>query len=218
MASSPRMAPDAGGGGDPRRGAAAPDSRAPPCAAGWRATRRSRRSRRCRASSGAQGYADGRAAAAISGPMCAGCLRAWRARGLHLAVYSSGTVTAQRLLFRHSRGGRPEPASSTGFFDTAHGRASARPPAYRRIAAAWGAAPARASCSSPTWRRSWTPPRAAGPRTCQLVRAADGTQPCRPPPGGRRFRRRDSPAARVTAPAAQPLHAPTPRRRSRPTC
>lgn len=45
------------------------------------------------------------------------CLREWHARGLRLAVYSSGSVHAQRLIFGHTPFGDLTPLF-TGFFDT----------------------------------------------------------------------------------------------------
>ncbi len=45
------------------------------------------------------------------------CLRAWARAGLRLAVYSSGSVGAQKLLFGHSAAGDLTPLF-TGFFDT----------------------------------------------------------------------------------------------------
>jgi enolase-phosphatase E1 len=45
------------------------------------------------------------------------CLREWHAQGLRLAVYSSGSVHAQRLIFGHTLFGDLTPLF-TGFFDT----------------------------------------------------------------------------------------------------
>lgn len=47
-------------------------------------------------------------------------LREWHARGIRLYVYSSGSVRAQQLLFRHTRFGDLTPLFS-GYFDTAIG-------------------------------------------------------------------------------------------------
>ncbi len=59
-------------------------------------------------------------------------LRAWHARGIHLYVYSSGSVHAQKLLFGHTEYGDLN-GLFTGYFDTRIG-AKADPESYRRIA------------------------------------------------------------------------------------
>jgi enolase-phosphatase E1 len=120
------------------------------------------------------GYADGRLRGHLW-PDVAPCLRAWAAAGLRLAVYSSGSVPAQRLLFGHSVAGDLVPLFA-GFFDTTIGgkRESA---AYAAIAAALGAAPGDILFLSDV-AEELDAAAAAGLRTCQLVRAADGTRPC----------------------------------------
>ncbi|MEO5829135.1 MAG: acireductone synthase [Rhodanobacter sp.] len=67
-------------------------------------------------------------------PEVAARLRQWRADGLRLYVYSSGSVPAQQLFFRYSAAGDLSPLFA-GYFDTETGpkRAAA---SYRRIAAA----------------------------------------------------------------------------------
>ena len=64
----------------------------------------------------------------------------WRRRGLQLGIFSSGSVLAQQLLFRHSSAG-----DLTGFlgwyFDTTTG-AKTDPESYRRIAVAMTQTPA----------------------------------------------------------------------------
>jgi enolase-phosphatase E1 len=67
-------------------------------------------------------------------------LRRWRANGLTLAVYSSGSVAAQKLLFGHSVAGDLSPLFGA-WFDTAVGPKTAAE-SYRRIAATLGQAPA----------------------------------------------------------------------------
>jgi len=66
-------------------------------------------------------------------------LRRWKADGIALYVFSSGSVLAQKLLFGYSRFGDLTPLFS-GYFDTAVGpkRESS---AYRAIAQAMGFAP-----------------------------------------------------------------------------
>ena len=67
----------------------------------------------------AEGYAEG----AFKGhvyPDAAEALRRWHAAGVRLFVYSSGSVEAQQLIFRHSDQGDLEPLFS-GWFDTTTG-------------------------------------------------------------------------------------------------
>lgn len=63
-------------------------------------------------------------------------LRAWRAAGLRLYVYSSGSVLAQKLLFAHTDYGDLTPLFS-GYFDTQVG-AKRDAASYRAISAAIG--------------------------------------------------------------------------------
>jgi enolase-phosphatase E1 len=86
----------------------------------------------------AQGYAEG----AFQGhvyPDAAEALRAWKAAGYRLHVFSSGSVEAQKLIFGHSDQGDLTPLFS-GWFDTTTGpkREAA---SYTRIAEAIGEAP-----------------------------------------------------------------------------
>jgi enolase-phosphatase E1 len=66
-------------------------------------------------------------------------LRAWRAAGIDVRVYSSGSVHAQRLFFGHSEAGDLLPLF-TGHYDTTTGpkREAA---SYAKIAADWGLEP-----------------------------------------------------------------------------
>ncbi|HET6554165.1 MAG TPA: acireductone synthase [Dyella sp.] len=61
-------------------------------------------------------------------------LHAWRADGLHLYVYSSGSVPAQKLFFRYSEAGDLTPMFS-GYFDTETGPKREQA-SYEKIAAA----------------------------------------------------------------------------------
>ncbi len=63
-------------------------------------------------------------------------LRAWRGAGVELAVYSSGSVKAQKLLYRHSNAGDLSGLFSH-WFDTSTG-AKGEAASYRAIAAAMG--------------------------------------------------------------------------------
>lgn len=119
-----------------------------------------------------QGYLDGRLKGHLW-PDVAPCLRAWAAGGLRLAVYSSGSVEAQKLLFGHSEAGDLVPLFA-GFFDTRMG-AKREAPSYAAIAAALALPPARILFLSDV-AEELDAAAAAGLRTCQLVRAADGTR------------------------------------------
>jgi enolase-phosphatase E1 len=59
------------------------------------------------------------------------CLQAWKAQGTDLYIYSSGSVHAQKLLFRHTDFGNLTPLFS-GYFDTRIG-AKQEPDSYRKI-------------------------------------------------------------------------------------
>jgi enolase-phosphatase E1 len=67
-------------------------------------------------------------------------LRRWTAAGRTVAIFSSGSVLAQKLLFGHSDHGDLAPLIS-GYFDTTTG-AKREPSSYSRIAEALGAPPA----------------------------------------------------------------------------
>lgn len=85
-----------------------------------------------------EGYVDGRYRAHLY-PEVAARLREWRADGLRLYVYSSGSVQAQQLFFGYSEAGDLTPLFA-GYFDTETG--SKRDVAsYRRIAESIGEQP-----------------------------------------------------------------------------
>lgn len=81
----------------------------------------------------AQGYRDGQLKGHVY-PDAVQALREWKARGLDLYVYSSGSIQAQKLIFGCSEAGDLGPLFS-GYFDTTSGpkRESA---SYARIAGA----------------------------------------------------------------------------------
>jgi enolase-phosphatase E1 len=81
----------------------------------------------------ADGYRDGALKGHIYPDAVAG-LRRWHAMGITLAVYSSGSVPAQKLLFGHSEAGDLTPLFS-GWFDTGVG-GKKDAASYRAIAAA----------------------------------------------------------------------------------
>jgi enolase-phosphatase E1 len=63
-------------------------------------------------------------------------LRAWHAAGIELYVYSSGSITAQKVLFAHTFAGDLTPLFA-GYFDTTIG-AKREPASYTAIAAQTG--------------------------------------------------------------------------------
>lgn len=79
------------------------------------------------------GYEDGDYRAHIY-PEVSARLHAWRGEGLHLYVYSSGSVPSQRLFFGYSEAGDLTPMFA-GYFDTETGPKRERA-SYERIAAA----------------------------------------------------------------------------------
>lgn len=85
------------------------------------------------------GYAGGELKAPVYAD-AAERLRAWKAAGIRLYVYSSGSVAAQKLLFGHSDRGDLTHLFS-GWFDLATG-SKLEPDSYRKIAAAAGCTPA----------------------------------------------------------------------------
>jgi enolase-phosphatase E1 len=95
------------------------------------------------------------------------CLRKWHAQGLRLAVYSSGSAHAQRLIFGHTPFGDLTPLF-TGFFDTRVGgkRESA---SYAAIVRELGLQAAEVLFLSDV-REELDAARAAGLRTWCLVR------------------------------------------------
>jgi len=85
------------------------------------------------------GYRSGRLIGQIFADV-APTLAAWHAGGLRVAIYSSGSVHAQQLLFRHSQAGDLTPYLA-GHFDTRTGP-KREAESYRRIATAMEARPA----------------------------------------------------------------------------
>jgi enolase-phosphatase E1 len=107
-------------------------------------------------------------------------LRAWKQAGLDLYVYSSGSVTAQKLLFAFSEAGDLTPLFS-GYFDTETGP-KRDPNSYRSIAIAIGT-PAGQILFLSDVAEELDAARAAGMRTTLLARtpatcADAGAHPC----------------------------------------
>ncbi|WP_372022977.1 acireductone synthase (plasmid) [Tistrella mobilis] len=86
----------------------------------------------------ADGYADGTLRAHLY-PEVAAALRRWHAAGVTLAVYSSGSVAAQLLLFGHTEAGDLNPLFSHNFDTTTGLKVEAG--SYTKIAAALGRPP-----------------------------------------------------------------------------
>jgi enolase-phosphatase E1 len=118
------------------------------------------------------GFEDGRLRGHLW-PDVAPCLRAWAQGGIKLAVYSSGSADAQRLLFRHSVAGDLE-ALFCGFFDTRIG-AKRDGVSYAAIVAALGG-PAGEILFLSDVAEELDAAAGRGLQTCQLVRPEDGTR------------------------------------------
>lgn len=108
-------------------------------------------------------------------PDVAPCLRAWARAGLYLAVYSSGSVAAQKLLFGHSTAGDLVPLFG-GFFDTAVG-GKREAASYAAIAQGLHRPPQEILFLSDI-AEELDAAAHAGLSVCQLVRPRDGTVPC----------------------------------------
>ncbi len=119
------------------------------------------------------GYLDGRLKGHVY-PDVPPCLRAWSKAGLRLAVYSSGSVAAQKLIFGHSEAGDLTPLFA-GFFDTKVG-GKREATSYATIAAGLYLPPGDILFLSDV-TEELDAAKTAGLATCQLVREADGTQP-----------------------------------------
>ena len=116
----------------------------------------------------ARGYAKGELRGHVYADVAA-ALRAWHGRGLKLAVYSSGSVLAQRLLFEHTDYGDLTPLFGA-FFDTTTGP-KREPVSYRKIADALATPPATILFLSDI-EAELDAARAAGMHTQWLVRGA----------------------------------------------
>jgi enolase-phosphatase E1 len=120
-----------------------------------------------------EGYADGSLRGDVY-PDVPPCLRQWKYGGLQLYAYSSGSVEAQKLIFTHSVAGDLTPLFS-GFFDTRVG-GKRGPESYGRLAIGVSLPPVEILFLSDV-EEELDAAAAAGMRTCQVVRADDGTQP-----------------------------------------
>ncbi|MBB3228605.1 enolase-phosphatase E1 [Luteibacter sp. Sphag1AF] len=100
-------------------------------------------------------------------PEVAARMRAWRAAGLRIYIYSSGSVHAQKLLFGYSESGDLTPLLA-GYFDTQTGP-KREVESYQRIAEAIGESPEHILFLSDI-TAELDAARAAGMRTTWLVR------------------------------------------------
>jgi enolase-phosphatase E1 len=118
-----------------------------------------------------QGFADG----ALVTPMypdVAPWLRRWAGAGVRQFVFSAGSAEAQRLLFAHSSDGDLSPVFS-GYFDTRAG-GKRDIDSYGRLAIGMNVPTLEVVFLSDA-EDELDAAAAAGMRTCQLVREADGT-------------------------------------------
>ena len=118
----------------------------------------------------AQGYAAGELKGHVY-PDAPEYLRRWHAQGKRLYVYSSGSVEAQKLIFGHTDYGDLTPLFS-GYFDTRIG-AKREPESYRAILREIDL-PGEETLFLSDVGAELEAARAAGLRTCQLLRAGDG--------------------------------------------
>jgi enolase-phosphatase E1 len=118
-----------------------------------------------------EGYAAGTLQAEIY-PDVPARLRAWHIAGVQLAVYSSGSVEAQKQLFAHTPDGDMT-GLFAGFFDTRVG-AKREAASYRAIGAALSL-PMDGILFLSDVEAELDAAEAAGLLTCQLVRPEDGT-------------------------------------------
>jgi enolase-phosphatase E1 len=100
-------------------------------------------------------------------------LKRWSKAGLRLFVYSSGSVPAQKLLFGHSDAGDLTPLFD-GFFDTRIG-AKRESASYAALCRGANLSPGETLFLSDI-AAELDAAREAGLRTCQLLRAQDGTK------------------------------------------
>jgi len=111
-------------------------------------------------------------------PDVAPAAREWRKAGVEVAIYSSGSVLAQRLLFAHTAEGDLTPLV-TAFFDTSVGPKTS-PDSYTRIAAKLGHPPDRLVFLSDTVRELEAASQ-AGYMVLLCVRPGNSPQPSNRP-------------------------------------
>ncbi|HHX35895.1 MAG TPA: acireductone synthase [Gammaproteobacteria bacterium] len=114
-----------------------------------------------------QGYVSGEIKGHVYSD-AAQALHAWQTQGYQLYVYSSGSIQAQKLIFRHSIAGDLTPLFS-GYFDTTSGH-KREPASYKRIAQAIDL-PAEQILFLSDVVEELDAAQASGMRTCGLARA-----------------------------------------------
>lgn len=119
----------------------------------------------------ADGYSAGELKGHIYGDAVRGLSR-WHEAGLHLYVYSSGSIAAQHLIFGHSVAGDLRPLFC-GYFDTTTG-SKRETQSYVRIAGTIGLDPGDVVFLSDSVAEL-DAARSAGMQTVQLARPEDGT-------------------------------------------
>ncbi len=122
-------------------------------------------------------WADGYKQGAFTGHLYSDVLpnlQKWKAQGIDLYIYSSGSVAAQKLLFGHTEQGDLTPLFS-GYFDT-HVGAKQDPAAYAKIAASIAVAPAELLFLSDS-EAELEAAKAVAFNTCWLCR---DIEPCNP--------------------------------------
>jgi len=120
-----------------------------------------------------EGYGRGELTSDVFGDVPPALAR-WTAQGLQVAIFSSGSVRAQRLLFQHSPAGDLGQFLS-GYFDTTTG-AKTDPASYRRIAAKLNVEPPAVVFVSDV-TRELDAAREAGMQTRLALRPGNAPQP-----------------------------------------
>lgn len=120
-----------------------------------------------------RGYASGELTSELFDDV-APSIERWTAARLTVAIYSSGSALAQRVLFAHTRYGDLTPRLG-GFFDTSVGPKTS-PDGYARIAAALGTSAPRVLFLSDV-ARELDAARTAGCRTALCIRPGNPIQP-----------------------------------------
>jgi enolase-phosphatase E1 len=120
-----------------------------------------------------EGYREGALHSAIFADVPPALMR-WARAGLRLYAYGIASAAAQRSIFANSTGGDLA-ALFSGFFDTRVG-SKREPDSYARLAIAINLPPVEILYLSDT-ETDLDAAAAAGMRTCQIVRADEGTLP-----------------------------------------
>lgn len=117
-----------------------------------------------------EGYANGQLQGHVYDDV-PGCLKQWKEQGLILAVYSSGSIAAQKLIFGHTSFGDLTPLFSAYFDTTTGGKRDAE--SYSKIAESLGLAPDHVLFLSDI-QQELDAAKSSGLRTCGLERGERG--------------------------------------------